>query len=130
MNVTAWRWRRWISSAVASLAVITAISADAGTAPAAAFTANGTIYCNAPVVGVWVYAGGNSGWATYRPYGDTASYSKNIGWNVTYKLSVGCGGSPSRWATSNYEGSNLFEAWPWTVVCSGGACYASDVEVA
>ncbi len=101
-----------------------------GTASADAFTANGTIYCSpSPVVGVWVSAGSNSGWASFSRYGSSASYSKDIGWHLTYHLTVGCGGSPSRWATSNYEGANLLEGWPWTVVCSGrGACYAFDAE--
>jgi hypothetical protein len=98
---------------------------------ASAFVANGTIYCSpSPVVGVWVSAGSSSGWASFTTTnGFIASYSKNIGWHPTYHLTVGCGGTPSHWATSNYEGANLLEGLPWTVVCGGrGACYAFDVE--
>lgn len=112
------------------VATLLVVPSTFGTASAEAFSAGGTIYCSpSPVVGVWVSAGSASGWASFSQYGSTASYSKNIGWHLTYHLTVGCGGSPSHWATSNYEGANLWEGFSWSVVCSGrGACYAFDAE--
>lgn len=121
------RAKRLIAVLLASAGIGGTALADAPTA--SAFSVGGTIVCNpGPVVGVWVYAGSGSGWASFWTYGNTASYSKNIGWNWFYHLSVGCGGSPSRWASSNYEGANLFPGLsPW-IVCGGGRCYAFDVS--
>jgi hypothetical protein len=118
--------KRLVAVLLATAGVGASVLAAAPTA--SAFTANGTVFCHpGPVTGVFVYAGSGSGWASYSAWGgNVASYSKNIGWNWFYHLSVGCGGTPSRWASSNYEGGNLVPGWSWNVVCGGSSCYAFD----
>jgi hypothetical protein len=103
---------------VISAGVLLAVGVAAAAFPAAAanaqvfgFAASGYVACanGWPVVGVYVHAGGSSGWATLgaknrsgqRPYG------KGIAAHPTYTLSVGCGGSKSHWKTSNYAQGGL-----------------------
>ena len=105
----------------------------ASPASAAYWKATGTITCPSgqPIVGVWIQAGTQSGWATYRNdyYRGRAlgmgTYSKNFGAYANYRATVGCGGTPSRWGSS-HSSSNLF---PFPIlsphlVCQWGYCVA------
>ena len=81
-------------------------------APAGAWglDASGFVSCanNWPVVGVWVNAGGSSGWATLGSAGHgLVSYDRSIDAHPTYTLNVGCGGTPQHWATSNFAQGGL-----------------------
>ncbi len=70
-----------------------------------AFNAVGTVHCaTGGVQGVWVQAGNASGWAQLGHTGAaTTTYYKGLGvGHPTYQLAVGCGGTPQRWASSNY----------------------------
>lgn len=72
-------------------------------APGQANAANsGSATCvdGADVVGVWVEVQrGNSGWAKRTGQGSRQGWSFNTQ-GKKYKLTVGCGGSPQRWAQS------------------------------
>lgn len=73
-----------------------------------------------PVVGVWVnVAGGTSGWATR--YG--SGYQQRWAYNTqgrSYSLTVGCGGTPQRWAAST--STPYYGAWS-NVTCFPGYSY-------
>lgn len=83
-----------------------------------------------PVVGVWVeVSGGRSGWATRSGSG----YSQNWAYNTqgkAYSLTVGCGGSPARWAVSTrtpyfsktWSNVSCFPGWGYGL----GTIYAKD----
>ena len=86
---------------VASLAGVTA---TAGQASAATYV-RGQVMCadQRPVVGVWIVAAnGGSGWATRSNInGYTQNYAFSLPRGGNYAVNVGCGGSPSNWATNN-----------------------------
>jgi hypothetical protein len=70
---------------------------------AASSTANGTVECvdQKPVEGVWITAAsGGSGWAS-RGNGWSVNFSYRLPNGGSYKVTVGCGGSPSNWASSS-----------------------------
>lgn len=82
--------------------------ATAGTASAATYVA-GSVTCvtGRPVEGVFVHANsGGGGWGVMNVPGNTSS---TVSWHYTlpnggsYYLAVGCGGSTSSWASSNYS---------------------------
>lgn len=71
-------------------------------APAAGAANSGTVTCynQASVVGVWVTVnGGTSGWAARSGSGFQQRWSYNTQ-GRSYKLTVGCGGTPQQWAAS------------------------------
>lgn len=101
-------------------------------ASAAGFSASGWVSCAQGwrVVGVWVNAGGSSGWASISgpdKYGETR-YDRSIGVHPTYTLNVGCGGTPSSWATNNYAQGGLLGMYgsaDYVVSCNDrGSCSA------
>ena len=125
-----------LASAVAMAVMLWTATGAAPAEAANLFYANGTVYClnGGPVVGIWVYVndGGTNGWAGYTQIGsNSASYSYGLGLIPRgYWLAVGCGGTPSHWATTSYEepSSGLTPVIPWDVFCANegnsGACYA------
>ena len=95
--------RRLAALVVATVTLMTSIiTQDAPTALAAN---NGRVMCvnQAPVVGVWVNVSrGTSGWAGWSTTG--VSYSATWSYNTQgkpYSLTVGCGGTPAKWASSS-----------------------------
>lgn len=96
------------------------VTITTGTASAAT---SGRVMCvnQAPVVGVWVnVSGGRSGWATR--YG--SGYSQSWAYNTQgrpYSLTVGCGGTPARWAAST---STPYYSTSWSnISCFPGWSY-------
>lgn len=97
--------------ALLSAAVITTGFGLGIAAPANA-SIGGTVTCDAystsyPVVGVWIDSSNNAhdGWASWtavpgQPW--TASYSKGDV-SESYKVHVGCGGTPSSWNQTAYS---------------------------
>lgn len=113
--------KRTISVALAGVIAASgvAVSSQVGASAANA----GTVMCanEVDVVGVWVdVSGGASGWAARRGSG----YSQTWNYNTQgrpYSLTVGCGGSPSKWATTS---STPSFATTWSnVVCYPGWAY-------
>lgn len=91
---------------VATATGIAALAAGQGMASAApAQTVRGQVTCVSGnnVVGVWVTAAnGGSGWASRRSLnGSTAYWSYRLPNGGSYKVTVGCGGTPQRWGSSN-----------------------------
>jgi surface antigen len=111
----------------AGLVVLNQASASA----ASSVTVSGVVHCNSgAVVGVWVQSsGGGSKFASWKRLATSASdstYSATISTNLpsNIQLHVGCGGSTSKWGSSNYSpnravsGSRTINAF-----CSGsGSC--------
>jgi hypothetical protein len=96
------------------------------------FSASGLVSCanGWQVVGVWVNAGGSSGWASLsaaNKYGQR-NYDRGIDAHPTYTLNVGCGGTPQHWATSNHAQGGLagmVEGEEYFVSCNNrGSCSA------
>jgi len=122
-----------ISAAIAA----SSLGVLAAAAPAAmANSAHGYATCGDPglVEGVWVSTGGGqSGWATMNVAGNkakTVSFSRPVSGQVFYSITVGCGGSPQRWAiTENGVGSAT--DWPtgWRWNCSFGMCQATSAYI-
>ena len=132
MRLTAGRRLAGVTLAVTALICASVL----GSQPASALnlnTARGTIFCPSrqPVVGVWVNAGSASGWASYNSGGYIAGYYKGLGIaHPTYNLTVGCGGTPQHWGSTNYETGTLLSGYDFNVICNGrGACYAFSVDV-
>jgi hypothetical protein len=109
---------RTAASATAMAAAATVALATGGTAtaatsasfrPSASTGISGSLSCvtgNA-VEGVWVAANNStSGWAILNVGSGSSS---TVSWHYTlnnggsYYIHVGCGGSPSNWATNNYS---------------------------
>jgi hypothetical protein len=60
----------------------------------------------------------------------TVSFSRPVGGQVFYSITVGCGDSPQRWAiTENGVGS--VTAWPtgWKWNCSSGTCQTTSAYI-
>ena len=96
------RFKRQLSVAAAALLMCFGmVTATAPSAFAASGTISGTVDCfygNNNVSGVWVDAtNGTDGWAALSGSGSHKSYSYNLSQSSTYKLYVGCGGTPSAW---------------------------------
>ena len=89
--------------------------------------ASGTIVCDAPVVGVWVEAGTQSGWASFRRLnsrGTTVTYDRPFRAPSSYRLHVGCGGTPQRWGR-RYVAAGTFLPFAhvsYYVLCRSGRC--------
>lgn len=71
----------------------------------AATAVSGTVMCvsQASVVGVWIQAeNGGSGWATLSGSANfKKTYKYTLPKNGRYQVHVGCGGTPTKWKTSN-----------------------------
>lgn len=132
--------RRFTVISAGALLAVSVVAAAFSAAPANAqvygFTASGYVSCanGWPVVGVYVHAGGSSGWATLgakNKLGQIA-YDKGIDAHPTYTLSVGCGGSGSDWKTSNYAQGGLLGMYgnsTYTVSCNDrGSCSATGYD--
>lgn len=102
------RERGRIALLVIGLAIFTLVPA----VPAAAVTAtvSGTVFCNSgrSVTGVWIHSSaGGAGWASFTrlpKWSSIAYYSRSVTFpttSSTVSLTVGCGGSPASWASSN-----------------------------
>lgn len=105
--------------------------------PAAAwnFMAYGTAYCinGDDVVGVWVNAGTQSGWADYTPSrGDdwsSVTYRRDFSASSYYSIDVGCGGTEANWASNNH--SWRVANWPFTNPtwqCGNGSCITYEAS--
>lgn len=98
---------RRLTLAAAALALV--LAAVLARPAAAATTIGGGVMCagSTPVVGVWVdQASGPDGWAQRwsngaAHYNYWRYYNSNGG---NYRVVVGCGGTPQRWASSNSSG--------------------------
>jgi hypothetical protein len=104
--------------------VLLVMSLLAACSAAALSRANGTVACarGQPVVGVWVDAGADSGWATLSgASGTVRSYSRHLSNSWTYTLNVGCGGSAQHWASSN-SSVRLIVGATHHLICGGGRC--------
>lgn len=126
------QFQRLVGKAGVILAVAAASAAYCGAAADSAFAgwhplgASGTIVCDAPVVGVWVSAGTQSGWATLSSVNkfNEAAYNRPFNAPSTYRLVVGCGGTPQHWAETNYENGSLlpFANVGYYEMCRRGTC--------
>lgn len=108
---------------VAIVAIATFI-ATVFIAPQANAAASGTVTCSGmPVVGVWitvVSGPGTSGWAWTpndgrhtQPY-----YRADVEASTQFKVSVGCGGTPSSWDTPTHSTATQSSPADW--VCYPG----------
>jgi hypothetical protein len=112
------RWRAfllnpWTVGVGTSLIVVALLAARSTLV--SLFTGNGsvtgTVICESgrPVVGVWIAASSgqrDSGWAHLGagyPGHSTVTYSYQLGNDGSYSVHVGCGGTTSDWASSNYS---------------------------
>jgi hypothetical protein len=98
-------------------------------APAASAAVSGTVTCfygNNAEVGIWVNAGSKSGWASRSPNGSGGvNYSYGaISAGTTYRLHVGCGGTPQNWGTTFYTPWVTGGYYDW-VCTSRYGCYQS-----
>lgn len=93
----------------AVIAVVISTFAAASASAAVNYQIRGSVVCSdgQPVVGVWMESsGGGSGWAGWTRYPGrphVARYARTFttSLSTTIYLNVGCGGSPSRWASSS-----------------------------
>ena len=128
MNITTRRTAARRTGRIATAVALAAagLTMTAGSASAAN---SGSVMCvnQANVVGVWVtVSGGTSGWAARSGSGYSQRWSYNTQ-GKSYKLTVGCGGSPSNWASSsstptfstNWSNVNCYPGWVY-----GGASYS------
>jgi hypothetical protein len=68
----------------------------------------GQVNCDsgAPVEGFWIQSANASGWASWQDAaGTNADYWYSLPAAQSYKMSVGCGGSPQSWAVATYTPS-------------------------
>lgn len=101
--------------------------------PAGAVTnwqASGTVTCpnGNPVRGVWVDAGTQSGWASYRHHRNPsqASYHRRMRASSFYRLTIGCGGTTSKWRYSVRTNQRMWNhaAFHYFVMCGTRSCNA------
>jgi hypothetical protein len=121
---------KWLRrTALAGLVTFGGLAVGQGSAIAAN---SGSITCfnSGDVVGVWVnVSGGSSGWASRTGSGIQQNWSYNTQ-GRSYSLTVGCGGSPSRWASqastpyysTSWSNLSCFPGWQYGV----GSIYAHD----
>ncbi len=109
--------------AAAAFALLTFVGITLIAAPsayAASGTISGTVECfygNNAEVGVWVNASsGTDGWATKSPNGTGISYSYTLSQSSSYRLHVGCGGTPQNWGATMYTPWVNGQTYDW--VCS------------
>ena len=111
--------KKRVIGALLGVAALTAAAVGVAT-PAHATVYYGSVVCSGgDVVGIWVEQSGNSGWAsrTSTGYG-SANWNYNFNSN-DYKITVGCGGTPQAWGSSNYG--------PWVNNSWASRDYVCDV---
>lgn len=109
-------------TAVASTGILLA-GLSLTTAPEAQASVSGSVDCtygNNAEVGVWVEAGSHSGWASLTPDGYGGAYYSYgaISAGTTYRLHVGCGGTPQNWGITFYTPYVSGGYYDW--VCTTG----------
>lgn len=121
--------KRVVALAVTLPALLgTTTLAAAMPAQAAGRTVSGSVTCvtGRAVEGVFVHANsGGGGWATLSAPSGSSSYvswSYSIPNSGSYYVNVGCGGTPSNWASSNYSNN-------YSGNSSGLVCYDTSYEV-
>lgn len=98
--------RRKLAASLAGVMVLTGLSVATAPVASASTTVGGWVTCLSGnfVEGVYFDAtSGSDGWAHTTYPGNTQSsqqWSYTLTSGTTYKLDVGCGGTPSNWATS------------------------------
>ena len=129
LNKATWldRWQKPLGWAAAALTVLGLGAAAAELTEADKSTlpqASGTVLCPAGknVVGVWIHSNflGESGWATWIPaegQPEKAHFAYPLPEGREYDASVGCGGTPDTWETSNYSHTAV-SGEPAEIVCS------------
>lgn len=112
---------RKVSMLAASAALVSGLSAAATGTASAANAGSVTCANQSAVVGVWVnVSGGVSGWASRSGSGYQQYWSYNTQ-GKSYSLTVGCGGTPSKWASST---STPYYSTTWSnVMCFPGWNY-------
>jgi hypothetical protein len=92
----------------------------------------GQVRCgnNQPVEGVWVDSGSGSGWASTVPPSNVStsvSFNRSIEQD-TYTVHVGCNGSPSRWAISDFSNTEAIADTPVGFVCDPAPVKTAEVN--
>lgn len=115
-----------LRSKVATLAtgLIVMLGGATFVAPAAHASVSGSVDCtygNNAEVGVWVEAGARSGWASMWDNGYGGKYYSYgaISAGTSYRLHVGCGGTPQNWGITFYTPWINGSTYDW--VCSAAA---------
>jgi hypothetical protein len=113
--------KSWLASLASGLLLLGSVSLL--NAPAASAAVSGSVDCtygNNAEVGVWVSAGAQSGWATLRAnaYGGADYYYGSLSSSTTYRLQVGCGGTPQNWGITFY--TPYVSGGPYDWVCTTG----------
>jgi hypothetical protein len=113
--------RKLIAGAVVALSIGGGAATIVPATAAAASVARGTVTCRdaGNVEGVWINAGGNSGWANLSAASGAAkkvSFSRPIGSTGLWSVTFGCGGSPARWATVEGPSQQVtaYPGWAFT----------------
>ena len=109
--------KRWMKALVA--ASILSVSGLGAVSSGVATASNGTVNCmnGSTVVGMWVQvSGGTSGWAARSGSGSAQNWSFNTQ-GKSYRVHVGCGGTPQAWASNvksvySATASRSFTCWP------------------
>lgn len=123
------RGKRALRLALASALIAGGASVATGVGTAAAAN-GGTVMCvnQANVVGVWVeVSGGTSGWATRSGSGYYQRWSYNTQ-NKPYTLTVGCGGTPQKWASSSRT-ATASKTWTNVMCYPGGTWGVGTIYV-
>ena len=86
--------------------------------------ANGVATCadNNTIEGIFIDAGPQSNWAQITPpggVGKTVKFTLRIGNQTTFKVDVGCNGSPHHFAKSDYSESPEVANYPALLQCDG-----------
>lgn len=120
------RFKKRFSATTATLLLLLGTTSIAApSASAASGTITGTVDCfygNNNVSGVWVDAtNGQDGWATLSGSGASKSYRYTLSQTSTYKLRVGCGGTPANWGATMH--SPLVNGQNYNWVCSYSISY-------
>lgn len=127
------RRRGLVRAAIAGLVAAGGLAFAQGSA-VAANSGYATCANQDAVVGVWVnVSGGSSGWASRTGSGYQQQWSYNTQ-SRSYSLTVGCGGSPARWAASTstphystgWSSVTCFPGWAYGFggVYAHGRCYS------
>lgn len=111
MKVAMQRVGRRVVCGVAGVAAVASLAVAAAPEAMASTGVGGSVSCvtGRAVEGIWVVANsGGSNWARMNVAGGTSSA---VSWSYTlpnggsYSLHVGCGGSPSSWASTSTSGN-------------------------
>jgi hypothetical protein len=118
--------RTWMVGAALALAIV--VAAFGAVKPAtAAVTVGGNVTCadQSAIVGVWIDArSGGSGWASWGTSGTRYSgwFRRSLPNGGSWRASVGCGGTPSSWASNNPMASFTSSTWV-SITCYPGWRY-------